>query len=67
MEKISIHTLTQRVTEKLLERFGVQSISIHTLTQRVTIASTLEIQTWIYFNPHPHAEGDQSSTTPVST
>ena len=33
-------------------------ISIHTLTQRVTLPRLFPLLVGIYFNPHPHAEGD---------
>ena len=36
-------------------------ISIHTLTQRVTSAFIATSNISGYFNPHPHAEGDQGS------
>ena len=79
-EKISIHTLTWRVTWQLLKEIDKVRISIHTLTWRVTrgfngFARTYPISihtlTWrvttsrcntrnllVYFNPHPHVEGD---------
>ncbi len=55
---ISIHTLTQRVTVvDALGLFGY-GISIHTLTQRVTSQWDTASRRSVYFNPHPHAEGD---------
>ena len=39
---ISIHTLTQRVTQTMVVWFFIGNISIHTLTQRVTEGFTLK-------------------------
>ena len=58
---ISIHTLTQRVTWKGKQFPHCVQISIHTLTQRVTPTIGLLSAGSLYFNPHPHAEGDNTS------
>ena len=56
--KISIHTLTQRVTDLTAKYLRCVSISIHTLTQRVTQRRRKQSRHALHFNPHPHAEGD---------
>ena len=55
---ISIHTLTWRVTAFDADGDWLEDISIHTLTWRVTSASLSGGSLWMYFNPHPHVEGD---------
>ena len=59
--KISIHTPTQGVTNKLekLEILGL--ISIHTPTQGVTLKGNHLQSTMYYFNPHSHAGSDSGT------
>ena len=57
--KISIHTLTLRVTRAADTAQDRVNISIHTLTLRVTSISPDTANQILNFNPHPHTEGDK--------
>ena len=56
--RISIHTLTWRVTLISAKWPVLVKISIHTLTWRVTAAEFYASGGGMDFNPHPHVEGD---------
>ena len=55
---VSIHTPTQGVTPKCLQRPRIHYVSIHTPTQGVTSWKTTTLMRKLSFNPHTHAGCD---------
>ena len=57
-EKISIHSLTRRLTTEEVIALPDQTISIHSLTRRLTESFPAPAQPTGYFNSQPHKEAD---------
>ena len=58
-DNISTHSLTRRLTDKIVMRHTPKNISTHSLTRRLTVLNNIVPTSQSYFNSQPHKEADK--------